>query len=141
MEPKLVEVEEANLLVPRLEAAFGRISIMRREAASLLAELPHQRLPKEPPKDPLLRGKVARIETLLEALRAEVQAIEALGAEIKDLEMGLVDFYGLREGKVVCLCWQHGEPEIMYWHEVEAGFAGRQPLSTEEAIAARRRLH
>jgi hypothetical protein len=140
MEPKLFELEEANALIPRLEAAFARISVMRNEAGLLLEEMPNQKLPKEPPKDPALREKNERLTRLLEALRAEVQAIEALGGEIKDLDMGLVDFYGLREGKVVCLCWQHGEPEIMYWHEVEAGFAGRKPLS-KESIAARRRLN
>jgi hypothetical protein len=47
---------------------------------------------------------------------------------LRDLDRGLVDFPALREGAEVYLCWQEGEPEIAFWHEPEAGFAGRQPI-------------
>ena len=51
------------------------------------------------------------------------------GVQLKDYSRGLIDFPSLREGRVVLLCWELGEPEIIeWWHEVEAGFAGRQPL-------------
>ena len=51
------------------------------------------------------------------------------GVQIKDHERGLIDFPCLRDGRVVLLCWQLGErEEIEYWHETEAGFAGRQRL-------------
>lgn len=56
------------------------------------------------------------------------QEILALGVEIKDFDRGLCDFPHLRDGKVVYLCWQRDESNIEWWHEVEAGFAGRQPL-------------
>ena len=52
-----------------------------------------------------------------------------LGVELKDYSRGLIDFPSLRDGQVVLLCWQLGEGnEIEWWHEIEAGFAGRQPL-------------
>lgn len=54
--------------------------------------------------------------------------LDALGVELKGIEMGLLDFPSLREGRVVYLCWRQGEETIAYWHEVEAGFAGRQLL-------------
>ena len=55
--------------------------------------------------------------------------INELGVQLKDYTRGLIDFPAMREGRVVLLCWQHGDgEEIEYWHEVEAGFAGRQPL-------------
>ena len=54
--------------------------------------------------------------------------IHALGVEIKDLDRGLCDFPALREGRVVYLCWVFGEDDIEWWHDIEAGFAGRQPL-------------
>ena len=51
------------------------------------------------------------------------------GIELKDYTRGLIDFPSMREGRVVLLCWQLGEPEeIEWWHELEAGFLGRQPL-------------
>lgn len=56
------------------------------------------------------------------------QEILSLGVEIKDFERGLCDFPHLRDGKVVYLCWQRNEPSVEWWHDIEAGFAGRQPL-------------
>jgi hypothetical protein len=49
-----------------------------------------------------------------------------MGVEIKDLTTGLIDFRGLRDGHEVYLCWQYGEADIRFWHEIESGFAGRQ---------------
>jgi hypothetical protein len=58
----------------------------------------------------------------------KAQAIIALGVQLKDFDSGLCDFPHLRDGRVVLLCWKQGEDRIAWWHEVEAGFAGRQPL-------------
>jgi hypothetical protein len=57
-----------------------------------------------------------------------IEGIHARGAQVKDLDRGLVDFPALQEGEEVCLCWQVGEEEIAYWHGVDEGFAGRKPL-------------
>ena len=57
-----------------------------------------------------------------------VRQIQASGAEIKDINSGLVDFLSLREGREVYLCWQFGEEKIQYWHDLDTGFAGRQPI-------------
>jgi len=54
--------------------------------------------------------------------------IQALGAIVKDLELGLVDFPSLRDGEEVLLCWRVGEEEIGFWHPVDEGFSGRRPL-------------
>ena len=50
------------------------------------------------------------------------------GAQIKDINIGLLDFSALKDGREVYLCWQHGEGDIAYWHEIEDGYAGRQPI-------------
>jgi hypothetical protein len=50
------------------------------------------------------------------------------GAQVKDINTGLLDFPALREGHEVYLCWKYGEDQIAFWHEIEAGFAGRQPI-------------
>jgi len=60
-----------------------------------------------------------------------VNGIHALGAIVKDLDQGLVDFPAHHAGEEVLLCWRVGEPEIEYWHGLEEGFAGRKPLPFE----------
>jgi hypothetical protein len=57
-----------------------------------------------------------------------VDAIQELGAVVKDLDSGLVDFPARRAGEEVLLCWRLGEDEIRFWHTLDGGFAGRRPL-------------
>ena len=65
----------------------------------------------------------------LTELTSTIGELEALGVQLKDFERGLVDFPSLRDGRVVLLCWQMGEgDELEWWHDVDAGFAGRTPL-------------
>lgn len=54
--------------------------------------------------------------------------VQATGVLIKDIETGLLDFPALKDGREVYLCWKHGEDTIQYWHETDAGFAGRQRI-------------
>src|SRR5574340_543188 len=63
-----------------------------------------------------------------ELLRQLVHKIQEEGVIIKDMAMGLLDFPCLREGREVYLCWRYGEERISFWHEIDAGFVGRQPL-------------
>jgi hypothetical protein len=65
-----------------------------------------------------------------ERLDVLVHQIQDLGVLIKDINLGLLDFPALKDGRGVYLCWRYGEGEIAYWHEIEAGFAGRQPIET-----------
>ena len=62
------------------------------------------------------------------ALRSGLAELEAMEIVLRDLERGLVDFPALREGREVYLCWVEGEDEIGFWHELDAGFVGRQPI-------------
>jgi hypothetical protein len=68
------------------------------------------------------------VDTGAAALADVVAKIHGLGVLVKDLDTGLVDFPSVREGEEVLLCWRLGEDEIGYWHRLEDGFAGRQPL-------------
>ena len=71
-----------------------------------------------------------------EALNRELQTAAALlgdrDVEVKDPERGLIDFRSERDGRVVFLCYLLGEPDLLYWHELDAGFAGRQPLQSSK---------
>lgn len=57
--------------------------------------------------------------------------LQDMGIEVKDLSTGLIDFPALKDGRVVYLCWKYNEASIQFWHEIEAGFAGRQPIDWE----------
>lgn len=57
--------------------------------------------------------------------------LQDMGIEVKDLTTGLIDFLALKDGREVYLCWKYNEGTIQYWHEIEAGFAGRQPIDWE----------
>ncbi len=65
-----------------------------------------------------------------ERLDALIHQIMDTGAQVKDINIGLLDFSALRDGHEVYLCWKYGEDDIAFWHEVDAGYAGRQPIET-----------
>lgn len=66
----------------------------------------------------------------LEHLQDYVEELTEVGCELKDYRLGLIDFIGRHDGRDVCLCWKLGEEKIFFWHEIRAGFAGRQPIAT-----------
>ena len=75
------------------------------------------------------RKAIDRITSEMRRLATEIQEG---GAEIKDLDMGLLDFRALRDGREVYLCWRVGENRITHWHGLEEGFAGRKPLRLDD---------
>ncbi|HJT77137.1 MAG TPA: DUF2203 domain-containing protein [Gemmataceae bacterium] len=66
-----------------------------------------------------------------EQMHAYAQELHDLGVELKEPLIGLVDFPGWMNGREVYLCWRAGEPEVGYWHELDAGFPGRQKIRME----------
>ncbi len=77
------------------------------------------------------------LEKEVQALAREIDLFERelseLGITLKDRRLGLVDFPAELDGREILLCWRLGEPEVQYWHDVDAGFAGRQPLAPSGA--------
>ena len=71
---------------------------------------------------------LSKIVPDFDRLDALLHRIEDMGIEVKDMTIGFVDFPALRDGSEVYLCWKYGEDDIQFWHEIEAGFAGRQPI-------------
>jgi hypothetical protein len=78
----------------------------------------------------------ARLEAEAQALAAQIQGfvneLQELGLECRALDTGLIDFPGELDGRAVYFCWMHGEPRVEHWHEVGAGFNGRQQLHDSE---------
>lgn len=75
-----------------------------------------------------LASATAEVDGIARRLARLVDEISSHGAEVKDLDSGLIDFPTLHQGETVLLCWQLGEDEIAWWHRAEDGFAGRRPL-------------
>ena len=65
---------------------------------------------------------------LLQHLNALLETFKEWGIELKDIDAGLVDFPSYRDGRIVYLCWKRGEASIEFWHDLDSGFDGRQPL-------------
>ena len=124
---KIFTVEEANALLPtvrgilaRIQRAYKRLSAFQPAAkkAAEAAETGGGGVPNG-----------LQYAALLTELTRRITELEALGVQLKDFDRGLVDFPSMRDGRVVLLCWQMGEgDELEWWHDVEAGFAGRTRL-------------
>ena len=84
--------------------------------------------------------RAERLQGEVQALAAEIDGYVAelaeLDVELKDYERGLLDFPGERDGRRVYLCWQLGEPEVRFWHELDTGYLGRQPLDPAAPASA-----
>jgi hypothetical protein len=72
------------------------------------------------------------MEEMQTEMNAGIAKVQGMGIEVKDLAIGLIDFRSIREGREVYLCWKLGEEHVSYWHELDTGYAGRQPLEESE---------
>jgi hypothetical protein len=144
-ERRYFTIAEANALVPALEARFSMVMQLRAQLRTSYEAL--ERAGEPPTPDSLersdgpdaVRKLRGRFRALLEALTEELAAVEGLGVTVKDLDIGLCDFLGERDGRDVWLCWQYGEKQVGFWHEIDAGFASRHPLA--ELVPPARLLH
>lgn len=124
---KLFTIQEANALLPSVRTIVGKIQQAHRRVAQYRAEAKEASEAAEKGGGGMAYG-LAYAQALTE-LTGAIAELEALGVQLKDFERGLVDFPSLRDGRVVLLCWQMGEgDELEWWHDVDAGFAGRTPL-------------
>lgn len=133
--PKTFTVDEANALLPQVKPLIEQLQGLQRSIAQTSQALdervrkvsagngyPIQSL-KQETKD-LTKQQLQ----LLEQFQSSLKQLEDLGCWLKDLNTGLADFYGIRDGEPIFLCWKLGEDRIRFWHTLEAGFAGRQSL-------------
>ncbi len=132
---KIFSVEEANRLIPYLTQAMGSLTAMARNIAAVqremqvLSAIESSGATSRNQDVTILRENEARCARLLEGFRAALHEIASQGCILRDLDLGLVDFYSMARDRVVCLCWRLGEPRVMHWHPTDEGFSGRRPLS------------
>jgi hypothetical protein len=128
--------DEANAALSRVRPLVERLVAQRREHVQALAR--QEELERKikgngggiPPAG--LAAAAADVEAVARRLARLVDEIGELGAQVKDLDEGLVDFPALRRGETVLLCWKLGEEEVRYWHHLDDGFAGRRELPLDD---------
>jgi hypothetical protein len=130
MPEKLFTLEEALAVLPQVRQLLSDVQASKREMERLSNDL--ERLLALSSGNGHLAADVASTRESLQREGARIEALiaelDATGAELKGIDEGLIDFRSEREGRIVYLCWRQGEDTIAYWHELDTGFAGRQPL-------------
>jgi hypothetical protein len=134
MDHYVFSLEEANALIPKLELIMGRLQQRAAELRRGIDELAQQ---TGKTAGDLTSSEIVELRPTLRPAIEEVEQlvgeIEECGGEFKGLDLGLVDFPTEINGEPAVWCWQFGEKEIGYWHSLDEGFAGRQPLSERRA--------
>jgi hypothetical protein len=134
--PRYFTPEQANAALAEVRPLVERMVAHRREL--VVAQARQERVAAriggngggiEPAELAALDEEVQRAA---DAIAECIDRIQTLGAQVKDLDAGLIDFPALRRGEEVLLCWHLGEDEIRYWHDLDAGFAGRRPLPLDD---------
>ena len=124
---KLFTLEEANALLPAVREILRRIQSSRRRLSAYRHQAKLAAEGAEQGGGGMEGGGL--YAKILTKLTDEIAELDAIGVQLKDFDRGLVDFPSLREGRVVLLCWQLGEgDQLEWWHDMDAGFAGRTPL-------------
>ncbi|HYP01436.1 MAG TPA: DUF2203 domain-containing protein [Pyrinomonadaceae bacterium] len=124
---KLFTLSEANALLPTVRRIAAAISRAHETVKSLQEEARGAAERADAGGGFMPEG--TRYVKALMNLSERTGELETFGVQLKDYERGLLDFPSMREGRVVLLCWQLGEGDrIEWWHDLETGFAGRQPI-------------
>ena len=126
-EMKIFTVDEANALLPSVRIILAKIQQAHRKLSRFREDVKKASEAAEHGGGGIENG--VAYAAVLTKLTLQLSELEGLGVQLKDFERGLIDFPSLRDGRVVLLCWQLGEgDELEWWHDVDAGFAGRTPL-------------
>jgi len=130
MAPRLFTLDEALVLLPTVRQLMTEIQALKAEMDSQAAEL--ERLMGLTGGNGHLAADIASTREVVQAtatrLQSLIEELDGIGVELKGIDEGLVDFPSERDGRVINLCWRVGEETIAWWHELDTGFAGREPL-------------
>lgn len=132
---KYFTVNEANAMLPLVRAIVDdivRLANDIHERQERLSRVRRRHGNRAQNEDDVYSEELEQVEQDLENERVQlgkyIDELEGLGVQLKDPLVGLVDFLTLIDGREALLCWKHGEGDIAYWHELDAGFQGRQSL-------------
>ena len=123
---KVFTLKEAREVLIKIKPIVEDIREKKEELARLYEELMEQ---EDELEQMYLKTKIKELES---QIKRHFARIEELGGVIKGIDPILIDFLSEHEGRYIWLCWKEGEETIMYWHELNAGFAGRRPIQELE---------
>lgn len=130
--PRYFTREEAEALLPRVEPVLREIQRQRgvvADAEAVLAELQVRASSNGHSHAGEIQQAQADANAALAVIRDAIASLNTEGIEVKDLDMGLIDFLARRHGRPVYLCWRLGEEGIGWWHRLDTGFSGRRPIA------------
>jgi len=130
-ELKVFSIEEANQLIPVLRELIHQLKEKQDQAVHVEAQIDALEIvggTDNPKSKKEVDSLVKKHQDIVTDFYEIIDKIQSFGCLLKDLEMGLVDFYSVMDGKVVYLCWKLDEHKINHWHEIGKGFMYRQPL-------------
>ena len=123
--PRLFTLDQANELLQTLRPLVETLIATRDQIVTIRPELDsgvQKALGNGASK---ATGELLKLFRRIERL---IKEVHSHGVLLKDVDQGLLDFPAEKDGRVIFLCWKHGEPSIGHWHDLDSGFAGRQPL-------------
>jgi hypothetical protein len=126
-------LSEANRTLPLVQRIVGDITLLYPKWRDLVYRYEFASAQARPEWGESVEQRTLRgeIEEVAREVNRFLEELEQIGCVFKGFEQGLVDFYGKLDGRDVFWCWKVGEDRIDHWHELEAGFAGRQALPAE----------
>jgi hypothetical protein len=131
--PRIYTIEEVDRLLPKVEKQFARMDSIRQELKALHIRVNTLEMiwgakvqEHDNPDHGELEHHMAEMKRRQEEFERCTKLVAKLGGEVKSVDPALVDFYGVREGRLVFWCLTRGESHIEHWHHVDQGFAGRQ---------------
>jgi len=129
---RFFDLDEANEALRELEPILAalrdqRSELIRLRDRVLAATAGGEAAPPDPSDE--LRLLRMRMQGVIDQMQAGVARIDEIGATLRDIETGLIDFPALASGRQIWLCWRLGEGPVEWWHELSTGFDGRQPLA------------
>jgi hypothetical protein len=125
------DLDAANARIAELRPILAALRDAREAIAAGQPRLVE--LSRAPDTDPdLLAREQEAMTVTVQSMERAVRQIDAWGVTLRDIGSGLVDFPALVNGRPIWLCWKLGEGDITFWHELDAGIAGRKPLTELE---------
>jgi hypothetical protein len=133
VDPRTYTVEEANEVLPEVRRLVIRIVELMSDLPELqesahIQELKNHRAGETDESREALAQSVATLRSAEMSVAVALERLEAMDVVLKDPRLGLIDFFGYRDGELVELCWQLGEDAVGHWHRIGEGYAGRKPV-------------
>ena len=135
MEPRFFSVEEADKELSKIKETFDkifhlntRIKDISKDIQELVNIWGEEIFDGKHVDHELYMERVDKRANLIQDIQSDIDEVNKVGCVVKDVDIGLVDFFHKKGENVVFLCWRYGEPRITHWHPVNSGFSNRRPL-------------